>query len=87
MTSALQTELIGFPQTLSVCGADAIVLDETDANLSLVAMHLGMPYVSVTNAFHSTSPDKRRHVKLRLHGGHKIGVTVHYRGDWSLSAR
>jgi len=38
------------PQTLSACGADAVVLDEADTYLSLVPMHLGMPYVSVSNA-------------------------------------
>jgi hypothetical protein len=87
MTSALQTELIGLPQTLAACGADAVVLDEADAYLSLVPMHLGMPYVSVTNAFHSTSPDKRRHVKLRLHGGHNIVGNCALSGQLFPSAR
>ena len=50
LANVLQNEIIDLPQTLSACGADAVVLDEADTYLSLVPMHLGMPYVSVSNA-------------------------------------
>jgi zeaxanthin glucosyltransferase len=50
LADALQNEIIDLPHTLAVCRADAVVLDEADTYLSLVPMHLDMPYISISNA-------------------------------------
>jgi len=40
------------PETLVKTGADAIVLDQYQPYIELVPMHLGVPYVHVSNALH-----------------------------------
>jgi MGT family glycosyltransferase len=40
------------PETLRKAGADVIVLDQYQPYVELVAKHLGMPYVHVSNALH-----------------------------------
>jgi zeaxanthin glucosyltransferase len=40
------------PEILIKAGADAIVLDQYQPYIELVPMHLGMPYVHVSNALH-----------------------------------
>src|SRR5215471_6667807 len=40
------------PETLRKAGADAIVLDQYQPYVELIPMHLGMPYVHVSNALH-----------------------------------
>ncbi len=50
LADVLQNEINDFPHTMAACRADAVVLDEADTFLSLVPMHLRMPYVSISNA-------------------------------------
>ena len=50
LADVLQNEIIDFPHMLAACQADAVVLDEADTYLSLVPMHLQVPYVSISNA-------------------------------------
>src|SRR5262250_1798077 len=40
------------PETLSKAGVDAIVLDQYQPYVELIPMHLGMPFVHVSNALH-----------------------------------
>ncbi len=40
------------PQTLQQARVDGLVLDQVDSGLGLVPMHLGIPYVHVSNALH-----------------------------------
>jgi zeaxanthin glucosyltransferase len=50
LADVLQNEINDFPHTMAACRAEAVVLDEADTFLSLVPMHLRMPYVSISNA-------------------------------------
>jgi zeaxanthin glucosyltransferase len=40
------------PETLSKAGVDGIVLDQYQPHVELIPMHLGMPFVHVSNALH-----------------------------------
>ncbi len=46
----LESAFRNLPQTLREAGADALVLDESERGLGAVPMHLGMPYVHISNA-------------------------------------
>jgi zeaxanthin glucosyltransferase len=48
----LQAAFDDFPRALREAGADALVLDGVMVELGLVPMHLGMPYVHVSNSLH-----------------------------------
>ena len=48
----LQTEFDHLPDALRETGAEALVLDGVQIELGLVTMHLGMPYVHVSNSLH-----------------------------------
>jgi MGT family glycosyltransferase len=48
----LETFFKNLPQTLLEARVDALVLDQVDTGLGLVPMHLGIPYVHVSNALH-----------------------------------
>jgi zeaxanthin glucosyltransferase len=48
----LQAAFDDFPRALREAGADALVLDGVMAELGLVPMHLGIPYVHVSNSLH-----------------------------------
>jgi len=48
----LQAEFDHLPQALRETGVEALVLDGVQIELGLVPMHLGMPYVHVSNALH-----------------------------------
>jgi zeaxanthin glucosyltransferase len=49
---ALESSFRNLPQTLLEARVDALVLDQVDYGLGLVPMHLGIPYVHVSNALH-----------------------------------
>jgi zeaxanthin glucosyltransferase len=48
----LQAAFDDLPRALREAGADALVLDGVMVELGLVPMHLGMPYVHVSNSLH-----------------------------------
>jgi MGT family glycosyltransferase len=48
----LQAQFDHLPHALSETGAEALVLDGVQMELGLVPMHLGMPYVHVSNSLH-----------------------------------
>ncbi len=48
----LQAAFDDFPRALREAGADALVIDGVLIELGLVPMHLGIPYVHVSNALH-----------------------------------
>jgi zeaxanthin glucosyltransferase len=48
----LQAAFDDFPRALREAGADALVLDGVMVELGLVPMHLGIPYVHVSNSLH-----------------------------------
>jgi len=48
----LSSSFKNLPQTLRKAQVDALVLDQADYGLGLVPMHLGMPYLHVSNALH-----------------------------------
>jgi zeaxanthin glucosyltransferase len=48
----LESSFRNLPQTLLEARVDALVLDQVDYGLGLVPMHLGIPYVHVSNALH-----------------------------------
>ena len=48
----LESSFRSLPQTLLEARVDALVLDQVDYGLGLVPMHLGIPYVHVSNALH-----------------------------------
>jgi zeaxanthin glucosyltransferase len=50
--NVLQAAFRNLPQTLQEARVDALVLDQVDYGLGLVPMHLGIPYVHVSNALH-----------------------------------
>jgi zeaxanthin glucosyltransferase len=52
VASGLETFFKNLPQTLLEARVDALVLDQVDTGLGLVPMHLGIPYVHVSNALH-----------------------------------
>jgi zeaxanthin glucosyltransferase len=52
IASALESSFKNLPQTLLEARVDALVLDQVDSGLGLVPMHLGIPYVHVSNALH-----------------------------------
>jgi zeaxanthin glucosyltransferase len=52
VASALEAFFKNLPQTLLEAGVDALVLDQVDTGLGLVPMHLGIPYVHISNALH-----------------------------------
>lgn len=72
VASGLESSFRNLPKTLLEARVDALVLDQVDYGLGLVPMHLGMPYVHVSNLFTliiretlhfvlSTGSMKRRH--------------------------
>lgn len=50
--SNLESAFRNLPKTLQDANVDALVLDASEAGLGCVPMHLGMPYVHVSNALH-----------------------------------
>lgn len=48
----MESAFKNLPQTLRQAQVDGLVLDEADFGLGFVPMHLGMPYVHVSNALH-----------------------------------
>src|SRR5260221_2645731 len=48
----LESSFRNLPQTLLEARVDALVLDQVDYGLGLVPMHLGIPYVHISNALH-----------------------------------
>src|SRR5260221_10125656 len=48
----VESSFRNLPQTLMEARVDGLVLDQVDYGLGLVAMHLGIPYVHVSNALH-----------------------------------
>jgi zeaxanthin glucosyltransferase len=46
----LESAFRNLPQTLQEANVDALVLDEAERGLGVVPMHLGMPYVHISNA-------------------------------------
>jgi MGT family glycosyltransferase len=52
VASSLESSFRNLPQTLLEARVDALVLDQVDYGLGLVPMHLGIPYVHVSNALH-----------------------------------
>jgi zeaxanthin glucosyltransferase len=48
----LQAEFDDLPRALREAGADALVVDGVNVEIGLVPMHLGMPYVHVSNSLH-----------------------------------
>jgi zeaxanthin glucosyltransferase len=48
----LQAEFDRLPQALRETGVDALVIDGVKVELGLVPMHLGIPYVHVSNSLH-----------------------------------
>ena len=48
----LKSSFRNLPQTLLEARVDALVLDQVDYGLGLVPMHLGIPYVHISNALH-----------------------------------
>jgi zeaxanthin glucosyltransferase len=48
----LQASFDNLPQALGETGVEALVLDGVQIELGLVPLHLGMPYVHVSNALH-----------------------------------
>jgi zeaxanthin glucosyltransferase len=52
VASGLEAFFKNLPQTLLEARVDALVLDQVDTGLGLVPMHLGIPYVHVSNALH-----------------------------------
>src|SRR5260221_4060004 len=52
VASHLEPSFRNLPRTLLEARVDALVLDQVDYGLGLVPMHLGIPYVHVSNALH-----------------------------------
>jgi zeaxanthin glucosyltransferase len=52
VANGLEAFFKNLPQTLLEARVDALVLDQVDSGLGLVPMHLGIPYVHVSNALH-----------------------------------
>jgi zeaxanthin glucosyltransferase len=52
VASALESSFKNLPQTLLEARVGALVLDQVYRGLGLVPMHLGIPYVHVSNALH-----------------------------------
>jgi MGT family glycosyltransferase len=52
VANSLSSSFENLAQTLRNTQVDALVLDQADYGLGLVPMHLGMPYVHVSNALH-----------------------------------
>jgi zeaxanthin glucosyltransferase len=52
VANLLEAAFRNLPQTLQQARVDALVLDQVDYGLGLVPMHLGIPYVHVSNALH-----------------------------------
>ena len=52
ITEMLQTQFDQLPRALRETGAEAFVLDGVQIELGLVPMHLGIPYVHVSNSLH-----------------------------------
>jgi zeaxanthin glucosyltransferase len=52
VANVLKASFRNLPQTLQEGCVDALVLDQVDYGLGLVPMHLGIPYVHVSNALH-----------------------------------
>jgi zeaxanthin glucosyltransferase len=52
VANVLKAAFRNLPQTLQEARVDALVLDQVDYGLGLVPMHLGIPYVHVSNALH-----------------------------------
>jgi zeaxanthin glucosyltransferase len=52
VANVLEAAFRNLPQTLQDARVDALVLDQIDYGLGLVPMHLGIPYVHVSNALH-----------------------------------
>ena len=52
VANGLESAFRNLPQTLREANVDALVLDQVNYGLGLVPMHLGMPYVHVSNALH-----------------------------------
>jgi MGT family glycosyltransferase len=48
----LESAFRNLPRTLQEAKVDGLVLDETERGLGCVPLHLGMPYVHVSNALH-----------------------------------
>lgn len=55
VANSLSSSFKNLPQTLRNAQVDALVLGQADYGLGLVPMHLGMPYVHVSNALHLDS--------------------------------
>jgi zeaxanthin glucosyltransferase len=52
IANGLEAAFRNLPQTLQQARVDGLVLDQVDSGLGLVPMHLGIPYVHVSNALH-----------------------------------
>jgi zeaxanthin glucosyltransferase len=52
IANGLEAAFRNLPQTLQQARVDGLVLDQVDSGLALVPMHLGIPYVHVSNALH-----------------------------------
>jgi zeaxanthin glucosyltransferase len=52
VASGLESSFKNLPQTLLEARVNVLVLDQVDYGLGLVPMHLGIPYVHVSNALH-----------------------------------
>ena len=52
VANGLESAFRNLAQTLREANVDALVLDQVNYGLGLVPMHLGMPYVHVSNALH-----------------------------------
>ena len=52
IANSLEAAFRNLPQTLQQARVDGLVLDQVDSGLGLVPMHLGIPYVHVSNALH-----------------------------------
>ena len=50
VSANLESAFRNLPQTLQEANVDALVLDEAERGLGVVPMHLGMPYVHISNA-------------------------------------